>query len=157
VVKSIAGQISLSLLDLIRKDECQALFPDAHTSPDQAELSTAPQAQPLFQLQPKAGLPLSKEGSNHGLYSCGWVLNKNDIFIADKLISYLQSLPNIQRIKGVFHTQEGWVLYNQAINETTVSPITYRRDSRVEIITTRAFKKDEIQQKLIDCLHISTQ
>ena len=163
VIKSINGEVSLNLLDLIGKGGRQALFPDAHSD---AEISASNLATPStsskvslptvqLQLIPKPAMPFVKEGQSNGLYSCGWVFNSEDVFKLDSLKSIFKSLLKIQRIKGVFHTDEGWVLYNQVIDEATFSPIAYRRDSRLEIITTQALAKEDIQKNLLACLYTS--
>lgn len=157
VISSLNGEIDLHLLDLVRKDERLALFPDAHSHQKQASLQLSSTTQPLFELQPKSRAPLSKEGharqadGNH-LYSCGWVFNNADIFDLESLSNLLKEIPDVQRIKGVFRTSQEWVFYNQVIDEATCSPIAYRRDSRLEIIATQALPWQEIRQKLINCL-----
>lgn len=165
VVKNHNGQIDLELLDLVRKDELSAVFPDAHSHNREDNLqvpSTASTPQPLFELQPKPGVPLYKEGQakqseSVSLYTCGWVFNNSDTFELDPLIELLQSLPNIQRIKGVIRTEHDWLFYNQVLNESTCSPIAYRRDSRLEIISTQALPWQTIKQQLINCLNQAKQ
>lgn len=162
VVRSVNGQIDLQLLDLVRKDERAALFPDAHRQQTQTSVQLPTTAQPLFEIQPKPRSPLSKEGharqpDGNNLYSCGWVFNSADSFTLDPLIELLQGLSHVQRIKGVFRTEQAWVFYNQVIDEMTCSPIAYRRDSRLEIIATQALPWQEIEQQLLDCLSITKQ
>jgi len=162
VVTSVNGQIDLQLLDLVRKDERAALFPDAHSQQKPANLESTPTVQSLFEIQPKPRSPLTKEGharqpDGNNLYSCGWVFNSTDSFELDPLIELLQGLSHVQRIKGVFRTEQAWVFYNQVIDEMTCSPIAYRRDSRLEIIATQALPWREIEQQLIDCLSLTKQ
>lgn len=135
VVSSIQGHFDLALLDYVRLGKLSAAFPDAHkeTPPIKSEPHVTQSVS--FNLHPKPRQPLSKQGNQSGLFSCGWVFHPDDIFCADTLCHYLKHLPNMQRIKGVFNTDKGWIFFNQVGEEFSITPLAYRRDSRIEAIS----------------------
>ena len=152
VISSVQGHVSLDLLDYVRLGKLAATFPNAHkeTPPRKPETNMT---QPVdLNLHPQPRQPLSKQGSQSGLYSCGWVFHPEDIFCAETLYHYLQNLPNMQRIKGVFHTDTGWVFFNQVEDEFSITPLAYRRDSRVEIISRKQHDWKDISDHLIQQL-----
>ncbi len=96
------------------------------------------------------GQPVRKIGEGNGMISCGWVLHRDEAFDYEKLSSYLTSIEGIQRIKGAFRIGYAWVFYNRVLDEHSVSKLAYRRDSRLEIISTQALDWDAIEQQLLN-------
>lgn len=71
------------------------------------------------------------------------------IFAMDQLQESLQSFvrrPGLLRLKGVFHTQRGWLLVNATPETVSFEPIGWRRDSRVEVIAEPAPSAEELEQ-----------
>ena len=128
--------LNIELLDRVRTDNLVSEFPDAHNHEKQVAVESSVSTTPslMFQITPSKGQPLSKTGAGNGMFSCGWVFSSEDRFVSHSLFEYLDSL-NMQRIKGVFHTDRGWLFYNRVATETEISEIAYRRDSRVEFIS----------------------
>ena len=125
------GEIDLDLLDLKANDERLPIFPHLHDH----NHSTAPSDIGT----PKPGRPVRAENAGAGYKGCGWVFSKNDIFDQDDLIDYLgppgpKGLNNVERLKGVFRVGAEWLLIDRVKSEISVTPIAYRRDSRLEII-----------------------
>lgn len=149
VLEAVQGEINIALLDHVRSDGLSSQFPHAHDQERIASEATENTATPplLFQLQPQAGQPLSKSAAGNGMFSCGWVFSAEDRFTSTALFEYLNKL-DMQRIKGVFRTDKGWQFYNRTQDDTTVSPIAYRRDSRVEIISAQAENWQQIEEEL---------
>lgn len=97
------------------------------------------------------GAPLRKTGEGSGMFSCGWVFHRNDCFDYWKLADILNNLPSISRIKGVINIGKAWVFYNRVNNEHDFDKVAYRRDSRIEIISTEALNWDEIEAEMLSC------
>lgn len=64
----------------------------------------------------------------------GWRLPAHYVLKADDLQSWLFTLPNWQRIKGVVNTSDGWLQINFTPDSLTISTVSAQADSRLEII-----------------------
>lgn len=151
IIKSDQGRFELSLLDLVRNGELKSTYPNAHNSEVRQVTSQLTSDEAPIRLSPQPGSPLSKAAAANNLYSCGWVFSPVERFQLKELTDLLGSIPSVQRIKGVFNTDQGWIFYNQVIDEATSSSIAYRRDSRVEIIASESIEWPLIEQKLLNC------
>jgi hypothetical protein len=87
------------------------------------------------------------------------VFAPEDIFEQDALVDFLgppgpNDLKNVERLKGVFRLGAEWILFDRAQGEISVTPIAYRRDSRLEIILpeSEAVDWNGIETKLISLL-----
>jgi hypothetical protein len=60
----------------------------------------------------------------------------------------------VERLKGVFRIGTEWLLIDRVKSEISVTPIAYRRDSRLEIIVSETEDVDwnEIETALIEFL-----
>lgn len=56
------------------------------------------------------------------------------------------------RMKGVFRTGRTSMLFNRVDDSVTSQDIAYRRDSRVEFISTYREDWDQLEKKLMSCL-----
>lgn len=71
----------------------------------------------------------------YSIYSswCRWVFAPEGVFDRTRLLEFLAAVvPAVQRVKGVFHIVGNWVTPSSC--GTCLEPISYRRDSRVEIV-----------------------
>ncbi len=148
VAEAAMGEIDLALLDLKANDQRLPLFPHLH---DHAHPST-----PTDLGVPKRGKPVRAINSGSGYQGCGWVFSSEDIFNRDDLVDYLgppgpKGLENVERLKGVFRIGADWLLIDRARSEITVTPIAYRRDSRLEIILAEgeAVNWNDIEENLL--------
>lgn len=106
---------------------------------DQAAL---PHPQPFSQGEKGVEGPMIKDHTEPGQASRGWVWAPEVRFSAQQLAELFQRLHAhsalgllpIQRAKGVFHTDHGWLLFNWVGNEASAVEIAWRRDSRAELI-----------------------
>ena len=59
----------------------------------------------------------------------------------------------IERLKGVFRVEKGWVLVDRVNSEFTLSEIAYRNDSRLEVVVSEHLKADwdELERCLMKC------
>jgi G3E family GTPase len=64
----------------------------------------------------------------------GWVFPREWVFGHDELLNVLFSVREAMRVKGVFHTDKGWIFFNATRRETAVNSEVARSDSRLEII-----------------------
>ncbi len=79
-------------------------------------------------------LPYRYHEKQQELQLAGWRLPAHYILKADELQSWLLTLPNWQRIKGVVHTSDGWLQINFTPDSLTTSTVSAQVDSRLEII-----------------------
>ncbi|WP_286239110.1 CobW family GTP-binding protein [Neptuniibacter halophilus] len=148
VLETTRGELDPALLDHQRSAHFASQFPLAHQQTPVAE----PVLTPGLQLAPLPGAPFFRDGQGTGLFSAGWVFNPNDKFRSQALFTLLDSLQDCQRAKGVFYTDRGWLLYNRVGEETDISPIAYRRDSRLELISHRKPDWHPVNAQLMACL-----
>ncbi|WP_349681506.1 MULTISPECIES: GTP-binding protein [unclassified Psychrobacter] len=98
------------------------LSSDAFTNKDDAQTDT------------DIELPYRYHEKQQELQLAGWRLPAYYILKADELQSWLLTLPNWQRIKGVVHTSDGWLQINFTPDSLTTSTVSAQVDSRLEII-----------------------
>ncbi|GEK72890.1 MULTISPECIES: CobW family GTP-binding protein [Halomonas] len=83
---------------------------------------------------PRVGAPVRESGASLGHESLGWRWHADEVFAAAAITAWLDALPAALRVKGVLHTDTGWVTVNRARNDAPLSPSEWRRDSRLELI-----------------------
>lgn len=135
ITESRHGDLDLALLDLNPAESRAPLFPDAH---HHDHSSSAPQTVAM----PQPAKPVRLENSGAGYQGSGWIFSGAEVFDRDALLDLLGppgliGLPKgaaVERLKGVFHTTDGWLLADRVGNEITVKEIAYRRDNRLEVI-----------------------
>lgn len=66
----------------------------------------------------------------------GWLFPANWMFRHDALISVLYGLKGIERLKGVFHSDQGWIFVNLTARDALMRSQEPGTDSRVEVIAT---------------------
>ncbi|QTF91026.1 GTP-binding protein, partial [Halomonas sp. BM-2019] len=84
--------------------------------------------------RPEPGRPRREAGEALGHATLGWRWHPDDTFDLDRLSLVLGELPARLRVKGVFHTEAGWQLYNRAAGAVSLCDSAWRRDSRLEVI-----------------------
>jgi hypothetical protein len=60
-----------------------------------------------------------------------------------------------ERVKGVFHTDQGWVFFNATGQDLSIKSSEYRADNRVEIISLSELDWPVLEQALLACRVIS--
>lgn len=158
------GQLDLQYLDLVRQSDYVAHTPDAHAHHHEVPESggthlgnhhvrhghghshshtaqTKPFAKPCH--------PVRYTNEGMGLVSCGWIFHQDDIFDFDELETFLSGLSDIVRLKGVFRLGAAFVFMNRVNHEMSYDAISYRRDSRIEILAEHALDWDAIEAELI--------
>ena len=82
----------------------------------------------------------------------GWVLPPAWCFGHDALLDCLLSWRGLERVKGVFHTDKGWIFFNATAGELAIRSSEYRADSRVELIAAEAPDWSALERALLATL-----
>jgi G3E family GTPase len=102
----------------------------------------------LHTAQPGSLPPMAAQPPYHyvqealGRVAAGWVLPPEWMFRHDALLNLLFGIRGTERIKGVFHTEKGWIFFNATALDTRINSSAYRADSRLEIIAETAQAPD---------------
>ncbi len=139
------AKIPIEYLDLIHESSQKASFPDAHTHP---HIHTSQETEEL----PDLGKPIKKVLKGFGIYTCGWIFSKDEIFDLTKLKLFFQNAQGLNRAKGVFRTGKEWVFINAVGNEFSVQYIAYRKDSRIELIADYELDWLVFEVKINECI-----
>jgi G3E family GTPase len=88
----------------------------------------------------------------------GWILPAVWCFRHDDLLTELMTWRDAGRVKGVFHTDKGWIFFNATALDLAVRSSEYRSDSRVEVISPIEIDWADRERRLLACLIVeSTQ
>ena len=79
----------------------------------------------------------------------GWVFPRDWVFTSSALLNVLFGLHDTLRVKGIFHTDQGWIFFNATRYETAVNSEVSRADNRLEIIAPVALDWASIEQGLL--------
>jgi len=133
------GLIDTAWLDLGRSDRRQAAFPEAHTFLVESGAEQSPA------LGHDAGDWLLIEGGGDGYQRAGWIMRQETPWSAQMLESFIGRL-TVERKKGLFLTDIGWL----AVNQTDWSPIAAPEDarSRLELIDPKPLDTATIDSRL---------
>ena len=119
------GMIDPSWLHLGRSKGRQAAFPEAHAFLIENSLQT----------EPSPAVPnhdwLLIEGSGDGYQRAGWIIQQQGPWSSAGLAALIDALP-MERKKGLFLTDHGWLVVNQSLWSPTGAPEDGR--SRLELI-----------------------
>lgn len=91
---------------------------------------------------------LSYEREQEGVHTRGWRFKEDFIFDRQALYELILTTP-MERIKGVFITEQGVRGYNMSDDVLTELPLDEAMDSRVEIIFTEAQRDQAFEAKLL--------
>ena len=127
------------------RQQDQPAMPAAHQA-----LAAAPSLEgTFFDFPPPPGDPEQQTASALGYTSTGLRWHPTERFDLDHLAHCVGELPATARVKGVFHTTDGWKRFNRADGALSVASSAWRQDSRLEVITPDAIE----HQPLIASLH----
>lgn len=88
----------------------------------------------FFDFPPPLGQPQQQTANALGYTSTGVRWHPSERFELDRLAAWLGEFPAAARVKGVFHTDNGWKRFNRANGTLSVESSTWRQDSRLEVI-----------------------
>ena len=156
IIETRNGDLDLLLLDLDIENSKAPLFPHAH---GHVHLERAAKQEMIVVEQ---GNPHRALNQGLGYRGCGWIFSNEEVFDPEMVVDLLGppgllGLPKgaiIERLKGVFRLEKGWVLVNRVNGEFTLSEIAYRNDSRLEVVVSEHLKPDwdELERRLMQCL-----
>lgn len=81
----------------------------------------------------------------------GWVFPREWMFAHDALLGVLFGIQEALRVKGVFHTDKGWIFFNATRHETAVNSEPSRSDSRLEVISAQGRDWPALEERLLFC------
>ena len=93
---------------------------------------------------------VSAENAGEGFFSRGWIFNPGWQFDSVKLLSLIQGL-DVERLKGVFITTEGFIGFNKVDDVVTQLRFNFMPDSRVEVISRQPELIEDFEKLLLDC------
>lgn len=140
------GMLDLEWLDIVGTVRHRALLGEGpHSHAPALERTPA---------RPEPGRPLRFENSGPDQSACGWIFSPDDRFDREQILELLDELGEIRRVKGVFHCGDDWWAVNRVRGDSTWGQTTYRRDSRLEVISEKApsIGWDAIEVMLLGCL-----
>ncbi|MCO7231133.1 MULTISPECIES: GTP-binding protein [unclassified Cobetia] len=134
----MAGQGASGSVDEPLAEQMNVTMPAAHraayANAGQALEASVGDESPASDVMPLPGAPVIEQAEGLEHASLGWRIAASEVFDLDQLTQWLDGLPREWRIKGVFHTQDGWRSYNRAKGRAELAPSSWREDSRLELI-----------------------
>lgn len=125
--------------------------------------SVQPRPQPLLTLHPRPDslsrsvdpptreLPWHYQQQALGRHSAGWQLPPQWQFDHDRLLVWVLGLKGWERLKGVLHTNRGWLALNMTPASLGVTAHSGHEDNRLEIIADHALAWAELERGLLAC------
>lgn len=154
VTQTNMGQLDPKWLDLNHSVSRPPLHGHAHKEELEKAKTDTSTLENKIQSPPSPGQPIRMENNSQGKWACGWIFSPEDIFNRNLTLDLLGHAHPILRIKGVFNCRDEWWSINRTGEQTSFKPTTYRRDSRLEIITDHPVSSaswQEFEQKLLKC------
>ncbi|WP_422103034.1 CobW family GTP-binding protein [Vreelandella sp.] len=127
------GALPVSLL--LNSDQARQQAPHKMPAEHQALAASPSLEGAFFDFPPPPGHPQQQTASALGYTSTGLRWHPSERFDLDRMALWLGELPATARVKGVFHTDEGWKQLNRADGTLSVTSSAWRQDSRLEVIT----------------------
>jgi G3E family GTPase len=87
-----------------------------------------------------------------GIHTGSWLFHVDDCFDADRARALLDALDGTLRIKAALRLGHAWLGYNRSTDAASVYPLSWRRDSRVEILSRSPLDIDALTAALLSCL-----
>jgi len=94
---------------------------------------------------------LTVKNHGEGFHSQGWIFNSSFRFDSDKLNLFFLGI-EIERLKGVFITDEGALSFNKTDGILKELPVQQLNVSRIEFIDSSEAHIEDIEQQLFGCL-----
>lgn len=143
------GQFTIELLDRVRNGQYVAHTPAAHHHSHHHHSASTTLDTDSSDPLPQPCQPVRYHNEGLGLVSCGWVFHPDDIFDFDALEEVLGSWQGIKRLKGVFRLGAAYVFINRVEQEMDYDAISYRRDSRLEVLAEHPLDWDKLEAELV--------
>jgi len=134
------AEIELEWLDFPRRTQRTAQFPHAHQHNEAKVAGECAMSDWTL-----------VEGAMDGFYSAGWVINCRFVFIKGDLLNWLEQpggLNDLQRIKGVLLTNEGYLCVNMTPGESDIRPCESASRSILEFISVSPLNGRDLDRQL---------
>jgi G3E family GTPase len=141
------GQIDPAWLDLAGNQVLSGLSLTTRSHPEPGHRVPA-KSPPNPDRGHPARFPSQPDGR---LWACGWVFHPKDQFDEEALLQLL-GRPEWVRLKGVFHTADGWISINRSAGGMDLRESCHRRDSRLEVFAPPNADWDGLETGLKGCL-----
>ncbi len=146
------GEMPLAWLDLPHGRDRRATAPLAHAGlagqkgPGLPLLDLTTGVSPLAEGQAWRRLM----GQGEGMASCGWIFQPDILFAAARVVDWCHGA-GVERLKGILHTDQGWMMLNGADGVLTQGPAPVNTDSRIELLAAPSADWDELETGLLQC------
>ncbi|MDP6926880.1 MAG: GTP-binding protein [Rhodospirillales bacterium] len=144
------GEIDMAYLDIKGDDTRAPLFADLHHHEHAGGGKVVNET-------PTTGTLVRRENTGGGYKACGWIFPPDRSFDRDGVLDLLGppgpvGIKPVERLKGVIRVGKEWLLIDRVSNEILVTPIAYRRDSRLEVIVpeTATADWDKLEKALVN-------
>jgi len=150
------GRFSVDVLDIKRNKHRVLDFPEAHAKTQHKDhLHTGQSAQENQAIQTESNDGSCDwrrfENNGHDYYGCGWVFNKSIVFNEQRLERWFKD-EAFSRVKGIFKTQNGWLLFNRSEQQFIKQASVHTNDSRVELIEAEYHDWNKVEDDLLTCI-----
>lgn len=146
IVITRMGELDLNLLDAVKSTPKR---PNA-TSLRPAVSNPGAESEQSIALEP--GSPRVFTGEMEGFFSHSWQLHADDCFDSDRVTALLDSISDCVRIKAVLRIGHTWIGYNRMFEDRSISQVSWRRDSRIELLSTAPLEPDRITAQIKACI-----
>ncbi|WP_339843855.1 CobW-like GTP-binding protein [uncultured Halopseudomonas sp.] len=142
-VCAVQGTLDLSLLPVAATPEGPAISPQLSALPPPVSIGA------LWRDVNDWHCYTQQQG---GQNSIGWIIHPSNNFVLDDLSAWLDEV-SWDRAKGVLHTDKGWMSFNATAGDRPVwHPSEWRRDNRLELISSNTPDPLDLEQSLRDTL-----
>lgn len=156
------GEFSAELLDIERNIQRCVTFPDAHSHSHSHAHQThvdkkRTEIEQIEEIQQEISADddyswQKFENNGQGYYGCGWIFSHTIIFDEDKLENFVKN-DSFSRVKGIFHTNNNWLLFNRSEQDFTKEKLSQSADSRIEIIEPDYHDWNLVEEQLLACIY----
>ena len=94
---------------------------------------------------------IRKDNSGEGYKSSGWVFEPRFIFDRTKLLILFSGL-DVERLKGVFITEQGGISFNQSDGSLSYFDVGETLDSRIEVIGQHAQAWQDLEEQILQAV-----
>lgn len=151
VLSTIRGELATELLDLTSARKARpsiSLNPGSTTNYAPGNRGTEEETQKAV-----PGGAAFWTGELDGAYSYSWQFDPQDCFATDAILGLLDNESEPLRIKAVLRIGHAWISYNRGFsNDREVRESSWRRDSRIEMISDSKLDAGTLSLRLHACL-----
>ncbi|WP_343222611.1 CobW family GTP-binding protein [Marinobacterium ramblicola] len=147
VLTTRMGELDTGLLDSVRSTPTTGARPLLRPN-----TSTTMMEQEAQEPASAPGQPVQFKGEMGGFHSQSWLFHADDCFDSARVLEFLDHQQDSLRIKAAIRIGHGWIGYNRMLKDRSVTQLAWRRDSRIELLSTQPLDMEELSLKLQNCL-----